>query len=284
MAQKKATKTTNIDIDTNLDTHFLDNFDCFGCDFSLNASGDETHSLGPSPMGTTLDTTNEDESYFSEEPLQIGTVFNTTNQDESHFSEERHEDNGTFGYTESSITATDDNNRPNLCNTLPEDSFLSKSSMCFIQLLSTHQNIGIAVCTIVALVAHGAKKINHHHIMNIDKDDFILFLEMAQLVTSIGSRDRERFCRILSLYKKNSYSYHRLPLPTSLTRCRHMILRNDCAYSLLNLLPLPKILDDNKGHAYISLLSFLQHALLFPSKPKKITTTKPYCNLFMQKE
>ena len=48
-----------------------------------------------------------------------------------------------------------------------------------------------------------------------------------------------------------------------------MILRNDCAYSLLNLLPLPKILNDNKGHAYISLLSFLQHALLFPSKPKK---------------
>ena len=156
--KNNVTKTTNIDIDTNLDTHFLDNFDCFGCDFSLDVSVDETHSLGPSPMGTTFAITNEDESCFSEERLPIGAVFNTTNQDESHLSEEHHEDNSNFGYTESSITAIDDNNRPNLCNTIPEDSFLSKSSIHFIQLLSTHQNISIADCTIVVLVAHSAKK------------------------------------------------------------------------------------------------------------------------------
>ena len=138
----------------------------------------------------------------------------------------------------------------------------------FYQFLLTHQNISVAVCTILAHVVHDTKRIDHHHIMNIDKADFILFLEMAQLVTKIRSSDREQFCRILSMYKKNSYSHHRLPLPTTLTRCRRMVLRNDCAYYLLKLLPLPSVIDDNKGHAYIRLLSFLQHALLFPSKPK----------------
>ena len=129
--------------------------------------------------------------------------------------------------------------------------------MSFIKFLLTHQNIGIEVCTIVAHVAHGTKQIDHHHIMNIDKDDFILFLEMAQLVTKIGSTDRKQFFKILSMYKKYSYSHHCLPLPTTLTRCCTMVLRNDCAYSLLTLLPLSSVIDDNKGHTYITLLSFL---------------------------
>ena len=208
----------------------MENFDCFGCDFASNVSMDDTYTLCSLQTQTTFCSTIEDASHLSEEPL-LG--------------------NHIFGCTESAITRT-----------------LSKSCMSFIKFLLTHQNIGIAVCTIVSHVAHGTKRIDHHHIMNIDKADFILFLEMAQLVTKIGSLDREQFCRILSMYKKHSYSHHCLPLPTTLTRCCRIVLRNDCAYSLLKLLPLPSVIDDNKGHTYITLLSFLQHALLFPSKPK----------------
>ena len=74
--------------------------------------------------------------------------------------------------------------------------------MSFIKILLTHQNIDITVCTILAHIAHGTKQIDYHHVMNIDKADFILLLEMAQLVTKIGSSDRERFCRVLSMYRK----------------------------------------------------------------------------------
>ena len=44
----KNTANIDIDIDTelnNYDTHSLDNFDCFGCDFVSNISMDDTYTL-----------------------------------------------------------------------------------------------------------------------------------------------------------------------------------------------------------------------------------------------